>query len=203
MSTPINREQWLTNAAELICEDIIAPATSRPRPEANFQVSVGFPNGRPTKVAAQCWVAEKHAANMNQIFINPMLEKTIDILDALAHELIHYWDNCESKHGTHLFFGITARAIGLEGKLTATYAGEALKARLQDIIDILPPFPHEALDAASNPNKPQKSRMIKVDCVAPACGFSFRTTKKHLERITNESACPACDHQNSLKIEIK
>lgn len=199
--TTINREQWLTNAAELICEDIIQPATERARPENDFKVSLGFPNGKPTKIAAQCWKYEASSENVNQIFINPALDDQLQILDALAHELIHYWDNCASGHQN--FFAHVARAIGLEGKLTATYAGDALKAQLQQIIELLPPFPHAGLDISNSGVKKQTSRMIKVDCTAPDCGFSFRTTKKHIERINSESACPACDHQNSLKIEIK
>ena len=79
-----------------------------------------------------------------------------------------------------------AKAIGLEGKMTATKAGEALKAELQTIIEALPTLTHGALDL--NGRKKQPTRLIKLEC--DCCGMIIRTTTKWIEQTGNPScAC--------------
>jgi len=193
MTNKLDRETWLTEIAQFILDDIIAPHCELP--DTGFRISIGFPSGKPSKVAAQCWKHEASADGVNEIFVSPTQSDSISILAALAHELVHYSDNCVSGHQNH--FARVARAIGLEGKLTATVAGNTLKSRLQQYVDLLGPIPHASLDATKSGKTKQGTRMIKVAC--SDCGFAFRTTTKHIEAMQYHD-CLACE-TGSLKAE--
>lgn len=198
---PINREQWLTQACNIILADIIEPhaITTHPAPTADFKISIGFPRSNRSKTLAECYVLEASSShNTNEIFINPTIAEPLPVLEVLVHELIHYWDNCESGHKG--FFARVARAVGLEGKLTATIAGHALREQLKEsVIAVLPDFPHDAMDLSNERIKRQKNRNLKCEC--SHCHFTFRASRTQLARLTEESYCPACDTQNSLVIE--
>ncbi len=185
----LDREAWLTEAAELIQAELITPKLPADHiiPH-NFRVSVGFPpNSRASSSRiAVCFKAEASKDNTNEIFITPTIDDSITILAALSHELIHQADNCESGHRN--FFAKVARRIGLEGKLTATTAGDEITDYLNTLIDVLGPIPHAKLDVGIAKPK-QQTRMIKVYC--PACAFQFRTTNRHLICI-QLTQCIAC-----------
>jgi hypothetical protein len=76
-------------------------------------------------------------------------------------------------------FPACAKALGLEGKMTATVAGEDLKSTLQIFTDEIGPYPHARLVHSSNPKK-QTTRMLKVIC--SECGCVCRMTAKWLEQ---------------------
>jgi len=184
----LDREAWLTEASHLIYDDIIAPFAPRPidRP---FRVSVGFPAGsRGGKTIASCWASAASADGTNEIFVTPALDNSRDILAAVVHELIHYSDDCISGHRGH--FARVARAVGLDGKLTATYPNDALAAQLDSYIALLGEIPHAALDAGKSGKGKQTTRMIKVEC--DACDFVFRATRKNIELMPDNACCPAC-----------
>lgn len=190
MTTPyaiseLDRESWLTEAAQFILDDIIAPHCVLP--STDFRISIGFPSGKPSRVMAQCWKHEASADGVNEIFVSPTVSDSVEILAALAHELIHYADNCVSGHQHH--FARVARAIGLDGKLTATVASPALSQRLDQYVAILGTIPHAKLDASLSGAKKQGTRMLKVAC--SDCGFSFRTTQRHIDCM-QFTDCLAC-----------
>ena len=184
----LDRETWLTECAQFILDDIIAPHCDIPNTQ--FRISIGFPSGKPSKVLAQCWKTEASADGVSEIFVSPTVDDSIDILAALTHELIHFTDNCASGHQNH--FAKVARLVGLEGKLTATVAGQDLQTLLALYVDLLGPIPHAKLDATLSGKPKQKTRMLKVECNDQACGFSFRTTQTHIDALHAESICPAC-----------
>lgn len=178
----MNREAWLTAAVDMLrpmfAEDALVelPATIR--------VSVGFPGGKsPRKVIGQCWYTGDDKAA--QVFVSPVLVDPIDVLGVLVHELIHAWDGGKSKHKGA--FRRVAVILGLEGKMTATTVGDALRARLQIIADTLGTYPHARLNLAASAVKTQTTRMLKVEC--PACGYTLRTTAKWLEVGTPTCPC--------------
>ena len=185
----LDREAWLTEASELILAEKIRPLL-REEIKFPFRVSVGYPprSRSNSNVIAVCIVAEASAEQFNEIFVSPALSDSVAILAALSHELIHYSDNCASGHKNH--FARMARSIGLEGKLTATFAGAALVAYLETIVEILGPIPHAAIDLSIAKPK-QATRMIKVSCPDENCGFSYRTTKSQIIKIS-DYLCPAC-----------
>lgn len=174
------REEWLV-AATLRLAEIFAEVEETLPP---VRLSVGWPGGRGRKnhVIGQCWNSAASTDGVAQLFISPVLDDASRILDVLAHELIHAIDDCKSGHAGR--FAKIAKGIGLEGKMTATVAGEALKARLDVIAEELGAYPHAAMrvgaDGADGPKK-QSTRMIKVEC--PECGYVARTTRKWLEDV--------------------
>jgi len=194
MSKPtlnLDREAWLTEAAQLILDDKILPASSI-TPAHPFRVSVGFPprsRASGGKVLAVCCKAHASADSHNEIFIAPHVSDSLEVLSALCHELVHYSDDCASGHRNH--FATVARRIGLEGKLTATRAGSELKEYLQSIIDIIGQIPHGALNIDKAKPK-QTTRMLKVLCPDTQCNFSYRTTQVNIIKIT-DLLCPACN----------
>ncbi|MEG7677046.1 hypothetical protein U2060_15005, partial [Listeria monocytogenes] len=84
-------------------------------------------------------------------------------------------DDKNAGHGPK--FRALATAIGLEGKMTATVPGEALRATLAEIIESVGPWPHAELRKGEAADKPKKqgTRMLKVQC--PACDYTVRTTQ--------------------------
>lgn len=152
---------------------------------SDARVSVGFPGGGSArKRIGECWPRERSQDKVNEIFISPTLSDPMRMLDVLAHEAIHAVDNCASGHKKE--FKRIAKAIGLEGKMTATKAGEELRKELEAIIAALPALTHGALDL--NGRKKQPTRLIKMEC--ECCGMIIRTTQKWIEQ-TGEPSC-AC-----------
>jgi hypothetical protein len=106
----------------------------------------------------------------------------VEILATLCHELVHHAVGCACGHRGA--FRKTALAIGLEGKMTATTAGEGLAERLQEIADLLGDLPHSKLNPSAR--KKQGTRMLKAECVP--CAYIVRLTRKMIET----HGCPIC-----------
>lgn len=148
-----------------------------------FQVSCSWPGGgSANKRIGECWPRSWSGAGINEIFISPMIEDSVRALDILCHELVHAVDDCKDGHGP--IFTKMARAIGLEGKPTATHAGERLHAELREIVDQLGPYPHKKL---TNNGKKQKNRQIKLQC--SDCGAIWRMSRTVAQQA---STCPCC-----------
>jgi len=171
------REAWLLEAAALLRPLFAEAGAELPA----LRVSVGWPGGRGKKATTigQCWSKAAASDEVAQLFISPVLEDAVQILATLVHELVHAVDDCQSGHRGA--FAKLAKAVGLEGPMTATHAGEELKAALEEIVSSLGDFPHAAMLAggASSGPKKQSTRMLKVEC--PADGYIVRTTAKWLE----------------------
>ena len=191
-TTISNREQWLISAAMILADTILLPAIDRigERIEPlQYNVSLGHPKSKNS--IGECW---KKCASDDQltshIFITPVESNSTRILDVLLHELIHAADDCASGHKN--FFARVARAVGLEGKFTATRAGDALQEKLLDIVDALGDIPHTALNSANSGKKKQAARMLKIEC--SICAFTFRASKTQLTRALDSGApvCPCC-----------
>ena len=177
----MTREEWLNVALNKMRP--LFETKAQVTIPSDARVSVGFPGGGSArKRIGECWPRARSQDKVNEIFISPVLSDPMRMLDVLAHEAIHAVDDCASGHKAE--FKRIAKAIGLEGKMTATVAGETLKAELQNIIDALPPLTHGALDLAGR--KKQPTRMLKLEC--EACGMIVRTTSKWIEQIGN----PTC-----------
>jgi hypothetical protein len=197
------REAWLTSAVAQLAPQFASLGSPLPP----TRVSVGWPGGRnPASTIGQCWAPSAASDGVQQIFISPMLIDPPDVLAVLTHELCHAADGCE--HGHKGLFARLARGIGLEGKLTATHAGDDLKARLNTLSTELGAYPHAAISLRSRgasprvPGKPedpttpdrahppQTTRMIK--CACPMCGYTARTTRKWLDA----AGAPICPTDN-------
>jgi hypothetical protein len=108
---------------------------------------------------------------------------------------------CAENHAAGTF-GKLARGIGLEGKLTATHAGEALKARLNAIADALGEYPHAALRPTMNEKK-QTTRLLKAQC--SECGCVIRITRKWVDEAEGHGSlvCPMPQCECAMDVEEK
>lgn len=189
------REEWLVGAVEALRPIFGEHDAEIP----TVKVSVGWPGGRGKKnaVIGQCWHPDAAKDGAAHIFISPVLDDSVRVLDVLAHELVHAVDHNESGHRGA--FAKLAKAIGLEGKMTATVAGDELKGRLTEIAGHLGGYPHGALvsmgDGADGPKK-QSTRMLKVEC-AQGSGYKVRLTRQWLD----EYGAPFCPCHEERMIE--
>ena len=176
----VTREEWLNKAMHVIAEQIMLPADPDSVKDIDkWRVSVGWPGGRGKKDKAigQCWSDKASEGGLTEMFIGPNLATTQEVDHVLLHEMVHAAVGVE--HGHRKSFGKLARAVGLEGKLTATYAGEKLRQLLDSCLEHLGPFPHARLMMANSGIKKQTTRMLKLEC--EGCGYTVRTTQKWLD----------------------
>lgn len=169
------REAWLTGACEALAP-LFKQLAGVDLPA--MRVSVGFAGGRGKKASTlgQCWSTKSATDGVAQVFISPIMASRTQVLATLVHEGVHAVDDCKSGHKGA--FVRMAKAMGLEGKWTATYAGNELESTLQSIADELGEYPHAALTVVA-PLKKQTTRLIKIMC--PSCEYTARTTAKWLE----------------------
>lgn len=177
----MTREEWL-NAALTALRPWFKDRADATIP-TDTRVSVGFPGGGSArKRIGECWARKVSKDGVNEIFISPVLQDPVRMLDVLVHEIVHAVDDCVSGHKGE--FKRIAKDVGLEGKMTATHAGEELKQELARIIQTLPALTHGALDLSTR--KKQPTRLVKLEC--DCCGMLLRTTAKWIE----QTGLPAC-----------
>jgi len=178
------REEWLVAATDLLRPDFEAVGETVPE---KIHVTCGWPSkgGRPglKQRIGECWPPECSEGEFTEMFINPMLSEALEALDVLVHELVHAAVGCDEGHKGP--FRVTAKAIGLEGKMTATVAGETLLVRLREIEKELGEYPHAKLTPKNK--KPQGTRMLKVIC--PDCQWMARTSRKWIDLGLPTCAC--------------
>lgn len=172
------REAWLGRAAAQLADRLFYEEDVPP-----LRISVGFPGGGSPKTRiAECWSTGSSEDGVNQIFISPIRgeQQSQDILGSLAHEMIHAIDDCNSGHRGN--FARIARAAGFLPKLTSSiYRTAELDARLDEILEIVGPFPHAAIVSgrAADAPKTQKSRQLKLEC--PEDGYIVRASQKCID----------------------
>jgi hypothetical protein len=159
------------------------------------RVSCGWPSrggcGVRKRTIGQCWDKKAADDRVAQIFISPLLvekkgeDRSQNVLATLVHEVVHAIVGC--KEGHNKVFGKCARAVGLEGKLTQTFAGEALRAEIDKWVSKLGEYPHARLNPGMNPVKKQTTRLLK--CACPDCGYNVRVTRKWLDEV-GAPLCP-------------
>ena len=175
----VTRSQWLELAYQLIRRDLLPEAPHK------CNVTLGFPGiGSKNKTIGSSW---NGFSDGGFISIHPKLGNDKNrILDVLAHEMIHVIHPLD---GHRKRFRELAVRIGLEGKMTATVAGEAFKQWIDKIMPELPPWPDGSgeLKSISGPKK-QGTRLIKLEC---ACGRIIRATQKTIDE--GEIACMKCN----------
>lgn len=193
------REEWLEAAVACITPLFEQHGYKVPI----LRVACGWPVrgglGKKKRVVGECWNKDAATDCIPQIFISPWLVEMVSldggVLPTLVHEIVHAVVGHKEKHNK--VFGKCARAVGLEGKLTATHAGDALATKCIDEWSIvLGDYPHARLDGLKEPSKKQGTRMVKCVCEAQddegeACGYTCRTTQKWIDIGT--PICPVCN----------
>lgn len=182
------REEWLFSALTEITKHFLARGYTVPQ----VRLACGWPSHGGTSAKRRCigqaWSGEAASDGVVQIFISPYLADVADacgVLSTLVHEICHAVVGNINKHNK--VFGKCARAVGLEGKLTATIAGEKLIEEFKAWLPLLGDYPHAKLDAILGPVKKQTTRMIKMTCAE--CGYVARTSKKWLDEV-GAAHCP-------------
>lgn len=192
------REEWLLAALDLMRPLFESKGYTVPE----VRVSCGWPSHKALspkgKVLGQAWCKEASSDKKGQIFISPFLDKIVEdygVLPVLLHEQVHQVVGV--KEGHNKVFGKCARAMGLEGKLTSTYAGEELLKQCKVWAEQLGPYPHAKLNPLMRPVKKQSTRLIKCQCTASE--YCVRITRKWLE----EFGAPISPVNNKpMKFEI-
>jgi len=189
------REEWLSAAIEKLTPMFTNNGYEVPK----LRVSGGWPSSGGTakkrRTLGQAWPPNAAADGIAQIFISPFLEHPIHcdesskdamgVLPTLLHEICHPVVGNKEKHNK--VFKKCATAVGLDGKMTATHAGDVAVVALEQIAADLGPYPNSRLDLTKSPVKKQSTRMVKCQCAN--CGYILRTTKKWIDiGIPN---CPA------------
>ncbi len=172
------REEYLNNAITEFRADFEQAGT--PLPE-KIRVACGWPSrgglaNRKRRVG-EIWASTCSDDQNFEIFISPVLKNSEVVLATLTHELCHAAAGVE--HGHKKPFKKVMKALGLEGKATATVAGEQLLGRIREIVAKLSEYPHAELHSVDKDKKKQTTRMLLVKC--PACGYQVRTTAKWIE----------------------
>jgi hypothetical protein len=176
----LNREQWLDAAAQEMKSWLLECKDSDDYPDP--LISVGFPKGsrgrNTSRAIGQCW--DKSTSGDKQrahIFIIPTLTDHETVLATLLHELVHACVGNQCGHRGP--FKSVAVEVGLTGKMTATVASDALKPRLESIVQKLGDYPHPGLEQPKRGSV--GSRLLKVEC--PRCGCIIRMTAKWLDSV--------------------
>ena len=168
------------------------------------KVSCGFPKGvrgsRNGKVIGVHYSTSVSENGYHEIFINPEISESINVIDTLLHELCHAiqrekYGNYVRAHGRE--FGKIARSIGLEGKLSATTAGDNLKYIIQSWIKEIGEYPHAKMNMDYSTIKKQSTRLLKAIC-ANNGEYKFRITKTIVNNYGLPN-CPCCDEPMILE----
>jgi len=187
----MNRETWLNEVATKLL-----PTFGRHGYElTQYRVAVGFPStGRKGRRIGECWDKSSSNDGVFEIFIRPDLDDPVEVAQVLTHELCHAAVGIAAGHGP--LFRKVARAMLLEGKLTATVAGAAFKAFIAPVLEEVGALPHARLNLGGigTGRKTQTNRQLK--CVCPECGYIARTTSKWID----EMGPPHCPEHGAMEV---
>lgn len=202
------REEWLQKAAEKF-QDLFEREGGKRMPPTH--ISCGWPavmalSTTKGRRIGECWSGTCSDDGKPHIFISPYLKDVINIkegdcmgvLPTLVHEMVHSAVGVGEGHNK--VFKKFALAVGLEGKMTSTHAGEKLRDLCKQVAADLGSYPHSGLDATmqEKQRKKQGTRMIKCTCKSGDCGFTVRTTKKWLEDVGS----PHCPRHGEMAYEL-
>jgi hypothetical protein len=189
----VNREEWLTQCMERLRPDFSRIDFCLPE---RIRTACSWPSksalAQKKKRIGEAWSAECSGDEHFETFISPVLKDPVEVAATLVHELVHCAVGLEEKHKGR--FRECAKAIGLEGKMTATTPGETLVARLKAIIEEIGTYPHAELKHSNAP-KTQGTRMLKVECAE--CGCIVRMTQKWLDEV----GPPTCACGGEMQLE--
>ena len=178
-----HREAWLHAVADRLRSIFASHGATIPD---KIRLTCGFPSVRALSAKQQrlgeCWSGAASKDGHVEIMISPVLDDPMRVASVLAHELVH----ATGRHGHGKDFAKLARAIGLEGKMTATTEGDAFKQAVVPILEAVGPYPHAELSKKARTK--QGTRLLKLQC--PTCAYTVRITRKWLDEL-GPPACPA------------
>jgi len=205
-STFETRELWLQSAIQAMKPTFESAGYTVPP----IRVACGWPVrgglGKKKRVLGECWSKDASSDGQQaQIFISPTLcddgSDAMGVLPTLVHEVCHAVVGHKEAHNK--VFGKCARAVGLEGKLTATNAGPELLEKCKGWFAALGAYPHSQLNGLEKEKK-QSTRLLKSVCNAAhgedeTCGYTVRVTKKWVDEV----GAPHCPVHGEMTVEQK
>ena len=180
-----SREGWL-NEFIALARPVFARAGA-PLP-GNVRAAICPPHRQKQRAIGLCWSDAAAEDKGREIWITAAETDPVRVAGILVHELCHAALPHHVKHGKP--FGRLARALGLEGPLTATTEGAAFRTLWAACLGRLGPIPTAArftLPVASDVRVQKTPKAANVSC--PNCGFTakIRLDQMHVGRLV----CPA------------
>ena len=176
------REQWLNRAKDGMIKTVFKQAGYKEEDFPQIRITCAPIGSRKTKTIGQCYNNSLSADYTFEIVISSEIDTPEETIAILAHEIIHALVGLEAQHGPK--FRKVALAIGLEGKMSATVAGEAFKQATQALLVKLGEYPHASMKRGEK--KKQTTRMVKLEC--GDCGFICRASRSAIEA-SGEPTC--------------
>ena len=185
-SPSIIRQEWIETAVKMFREHFSANWQTVPD---NIRLSVGFPVGAKDgkRILGQCFPMEFSKDQHWEIFISPNYVDSVEILETIAHEMVHATVKEPGHRGK---FKQCALAIGFEAPMTATPAGPKMLEFINKIIEAIGKFPAGDLNLMKR--KKQATNLKKCEC--PDCGYIARVTMKWIKKV-GEPICPVDEVQ--------
>lgn len=181
-----NREAWLEKGIAALRPVFKAHGHDVPD---NVRATCGFPSRGATsarkRTVGQCWDSAASDGAVFETLVSPVLADSVEVLAVLAHELVHATVGLKAGHKGA--FKRCATDIGLEGKMTATTAGDAFKQSAATIIASIGEYPHKQLNPSVGVKK-QSTRLIKCQC--ELCGYTVRVAQTWITEV-GAPICPA------------
>jgi hypothetical protein len=183
-STSVDRQMWIESAVKQFRKHFDDNGWKVPE---EVRISIGIPKGMhgSKKAIGQCWSNILSSDGHYEIFVSPELGKEVDVLETIAHELIHATVGTEEGHKGK--FKTCALCIGFQGPMTTTPPDQKMIFKCEEIIKTIGPYPAGTLDLTGR--KKKATYLIKCEC--PECGYVVRTTAKWLE--VGDPICPVDD----------
>jgi len=153
IETNTNRETWLLKATNQLQSKVFTPVNLTIPHDVKISCgfAIGSRAGAKKMTLGVCHPRSHSEDSVNEIFMSPQIDDSIQTLGTLAHELIHAIDDCKSGHGKA--FRDMAHAIGLTGKMTSTTETPELVEILKTIVADLGEYPHAKLNLISVQNR--------------------------------------------------
>jgi hypothetical protein len=184
-ATHATREAWLIALVAALRPWF--DAAGFPLPD-RIRATCGFPAkgalARRHRRVGECWSPTASGDQTHEVSVSPVVADAVDVGGILVHELCHAAVGVAAGHKGP--FARCARALGLEGKMTATTSSAALVERLAPVLAALGPYPHAALSGRTR-DKVAGTRLLKASC--PACGYIVRVTRRWLD-VAGAPICP-------------
>lgn len=163
----MTQQEFLNRAYDIIRRDILPDAP----PREDVVLTYGFPSrgarARTRMTLGEChYDAETHESGIEgykaAIFIHPrQWGASEDVMHVLVHEMIHAAAPGAGHKGE---FVKLAKAVGLEGKPTATVAGDKLLKQLAGMQNEIGEFPAARLAPVAYEKKGSRLRLWECKC---------------------------------------
>ena len=188
----LNREGWLTSVASVMEPLFTAKGFKIKRP---YRLTCGWPvqfaRSIKNRRIGECHNYTTSTGGVFEVFISPVLDKPLDVIGTVCHELIHVAVGTEVGHAGK--FKQACKYLGMAGKPTSAMPGQALAEQLAKLVEPFGAYPHKAIKVETKPIKPGP-KWLKLECV---CGCVVRIQEGHLE----DHGSPVCGCGNLFTAE--